>query len=192
MKSCTIRIINGVETLSAKLKFFFRLIEKYTPQSLSIKGRSIVMMGIIGRHLTIDMYGCSFDNLNNLEFIKEAMFTAISESDMTLLNFTYHKFEPQGLTALALLAESHMSVHTYPEKGYAAIDVFTCGDTSRPDHAAKVLRRFLKPEKIKITNIKRGDFGSISDMKPKIKVTVTPIRRVRDTGAKVFKFLSRK
>lgn len=150
-----------------------------------------MMMGIIGRHLTIDMYGCSFENLNNLDFIKEAMLTAITESNMILLNFTYHKFEPQGITALALLAQSHMSVHTYPEKGYAAIDVFTCGDASRPDHVVTVLRRLLKPEKIKITNIKRGDFGSISDMKPKIKVSVTPIRRVRDTGAKVFKFLSR-
>ena len=150
-----------------------------------------MIMGIIGRHLTIDMYGCSFEHLNNLEFIKEAMLAAITESNMTMLTFTHHKFEPQGLTAIALLAESHMSIHTYPERGYAAIDVFTSGDTSRPEHVAKVLRRFLKPEKIKITNIKRGDFGSVSDMKPKIKVSVTPIRRVRDTGAKVFKFLSR-
>jgi S-adenosylmethionine decarboxylase len=150
-----------------------------------------MMMGIISRHLTIDMYGCSFESLNTIEFLKEAMMAAITESNMTLLSFTYHKFEPQGLTALALLTEGHMNVHTYPEKGYAAIDVFNSSDNSYPDQAPKVLKRFLKPEKIKITNIKRGDFGSISDMKPKIKVSSTPIRRVRDTGAKVFKFLSR-
>lgn len=150
-----------------------------------------MMMGIISRHLTIDMYGCSFESLNSIEFVKEAMLAAITASNMTLLNFTYHKFEPQGITALALLAEGHMNVHTYPEKGYAAIDLFNSGDNSLPDQAPKALRTFLKPEKIKITNIKRGDFGSISDMKPKIKMSTTPIRRVRDTGAKVFKFLSR-
>lgn len=150
-----------------------------------------MIMGIIGRHLTIDMYGCNFESLTNTEFIKKAMTAAVAESNMTLLNFTYHKFESQGLTVLALLAEGHMSVHSYPEKGYAAIDVFTCSDNSQLNQASNALKRFLKPEKTKITNIKRGDFGSISDMKPKIKVSVTPIRRVRDTGVKVFKFLSR-
>jgi S-adenosylmethionine decarboxylase len=148
-------------------------------------------MGIISRHLTIDMYGCSSESLNTMENIKEAMLAAIAESNMTLLNFTDHQFEPKGLSALALLAEGHMSVHTFPDKGYAAIDVFNYSDTIHLEQACKVLKRFLKPEKTKITNIKRGDFGSVSDMKPKIKFSSTPIRRVRDTSAKVFKFLSR-
>lgn len=148
-------------------------------------------MKVIGRHLTVDMYGCSFENLNNLEFIKNAMITAIQEANMTLLDITTYKFDPLRLTALALLAESHMSIHTYPELGYAAIDVFTCGDHCRPDKAIAVLKRFLKPEKTKTTNIKRGDFGSVSDMKPKVKVSITPLRRVRDTGAKMLHFLKR-
>lgn len=148
-------------------------------------------MKVIGKHLTVDMYGCSFDTLNNLEFIQSAMLTAIQESNMTLLNFSYHKFEPQGLTALALLADSHLSVHTYPELGYAALDVFTSGDLSRPDKAIRILKTFLKPEKTKITTIRRGDFGSEKDMKPKVKVSMTPLRRVRNTGAKVLSFLSR-
>ncbi|VBB08488.1 s-adenosylmethionine decarboxylase [Lucifera butyrica] len=148
-------------------------------------------MKVIGKHLTVDMYGCSFANLDNLEFIKNAMLTAVSEANMTLLNFSYHKFEPQGLTALALLAESHMSIHTYPELGYAAVDVFTCGDHSRPDRAVSILKGFLKPEKTKTTNIKRGDFGSESDMKPKVRISIAPLRRVRNTGAKVLNFLSK-
>lgn len=148
-------------------------------------------MKIIGKHLTVDMYGCSFANLDNLEFIKHAMVTAVKEANMTLLDFSSYKFEPQGLTALALLAESHMSIHTYPELGYAAIDVFTCGDHSRPDKAVSVLKQFLKPEKTKTTNIKRGDFGSVSDMKPKIKISIAPMRRVRNTGTKVLNFLAK-
>lgn len=148
-------------------------------------------MKVIGKHLTVDMYGCSFESLDNVAFVKDAMLTAVKEANMTLLDFTYHKFEPQGLTALALLAESHMSIHTYPEMGYAAVDVFTCGDHSRPDKAVQTLQRFLQPEKTKTTNIKRGDFGSVSDMKPKVKVRITPMRRMRDTSAKVLRFLSR-
>ena len=149
------------------------------------------MTKLIGKHLTVDMYGCTFEHLNNLEFIKTATFTAVEEANMTLLNFTYHKFEPQGLTAMVILADGHMSVHTHPELGYAAVDVFTCGDHSRPDKAMQVLARLLQPEKTKTTHVRRGDFGSISDMKPKIKVKVTPMRRVRDTSAKVLRFLSR-
>jgi S-adenosylmethionine decarboxylase len=149
------------------------------------------LMRIIGKHLIVDMYGCNFDQLNNLEFIKSAMLAAVAEANMTLLDYSQFKFEPQGLTAIALLAESHMSIHTYPELGYAAIDVFTCGDHSRPDKAVIMLKKILMPEKTKITNIRRGDFGSESDMKPKIKVSMTPMRRVRSTGAKVFRFLVR-
>lgn len=145
----------------------------------------------IGKHITVDMYGCSFEVLDDLGFVKNAIITAVNEAQMTLLDFTSHKFEPQGLTALALLAESHLSIHTYPELGYAAVDVFTCGEHSRPDKAVAILKDFLKPTKVKTTNIKRGDFGSVADMKPKVKVSATPMRRVRDTGSKMLRLLSR-
>lgn len=148
-------------------------------------------MRVLGKHLTVDMYGCSFDILDNIEYIKTAMTTAVEESNLTLLDFSYYKFDPQGLTALALLAESHMSIHTYPELGYAAVDVFTCGDHTLPDKAIAILKNFLKPEKTKTTTIRRGDFGSENDMKPKVKVSIAPLRRVRNTGARVLKFLSR-
>lgn len=148
-------------------------------------------MKVIGRHLTVDMYGCKFDSLNNLDYIKEAMLAAIKEGNMTLLNLSSHQFQPQGLTALALLEESHMSVHTYPELGYAAVDVFTCGDHTRPDKAVSMLKQFLKPERMKVTNIRRGDFGTLSDMKPKVKTSAGPLTRVRSTSAKVLHFLYR-
>lgn len=149
-------------------------------------------MRTIGRHLAVDMYGCSFDILNNLDFIKTAMLAAVKDADMKLLDLSYHKFEPQGLTAIALLGQSHMSIHTYPELGYAAVDVFTCGDLSRPDKALSVLKRYLKPEKTKTTNIMRGDFGSQKDMKPRIKVSIAPLRRVRNTSARVWSYLRKK
>ena len=148
-------------------------------------------MKTLGRHLTVDMYGCKFEILNDIDFIKNAMTTAVREANLTMLDLSYYKFEPQGLTALALLSESHMSIHTYPELGFAAVDVFTGGDHARPDKAIAVLKTFLKPEKTKTTNIRRGDFGSESDMKPKVKVSIAPFRRVRNTGVRMLKFLSR-
>ena len=114
----------------------------------------------IGKQLSIDMYGCMFELLNDPVLIETAMMAALKEARLTLLNFTCHRFEPYGLTALALLSESHMTIHTYPELGYAAIDIFACGDDSRPDKAATVLKAFLKPEKTKATRLIRGDFGS--------------------------------
>ena len=149
-------------------------------------------MHALGKHLTVDMYGCSFAQLDDVEFIRNAMFTAISGANMHLLSYSYHKFEPQGLTSLALLAESHMSIHTYPEMGYAAIDVFTCGDHSLPDKAVAILKTFLKPEKTRTTHIMRGDFGAANDMKPRSNTTAAPLRRVRDTSARVFRFLVRR
>lgn len=119
------------------------------------------------------------------------MLAAISEGNMSLLDFSSHQLPPQRLTALALLEESHMSVHTYPELGYAAVDVFTCSDHSRPDKSVAVLKQFFKPERMKITNIRRGDFGTERDMKPKVKTSAGPLTRVRSTSAKVLHFLSR-
>lgn len=149
-------------------------------------------MKAIGKHLTVDMYGCNFESLNNLEYIKNVVISSIEQANMTLLNLTYHKFEPQGLTVLALLAESHLSIHTYPELGYAAVDVFTCGDHSRPDKAIAIMKTLLKPEKTKTTNIMRGDFGSQKDMKPRIKVSIAPLRRVRNTSARVWRYIRNK
>jgi len=148
-------------------------------------------MKLVGKHLTVDMYGCSFENLNNPEFIKSALLAAAKEANIILLDFISYKSEPHGLTAFALLEEGHISIHTYPELGYAAIDVFTCGNHSHPDNAVKLLRRWLKPEKTKTTHIKRGDFGSENDMKPKVKVSIAPLRRVRNTGARMLRFLAR-
>jgi S-adenosylmethionine decarboxylase len=149
-------------------------------------------MTSIGRHLTIDMYGCNYENLNNYEFIKTAMLAAISETNLAITDLVGQQTEPQGLTIIALLGKSHMSIHTYPEINYAAVDIFTCGDYIYPDKALPVLKSFLKPEKMRTTNIMRGDFGRQKDMKPRIRVTIAPLRRVRNTSARVWRFLRNK
>ena len=80
------------------------------------------------------------DLLDDEEFVKKALTEAASAAGATLLNLVSHKFEPQGVTALALLAESHISIHTYPEYGYAAVDAFTCGEHTNPESACRSLK----------------------------------------------------
>ena len=82
----------------------------------------------MGKHYLLNLYGCSFDRLNNQRFLVDLLENAASASGATVVETIYKKFEPQGVTVLCLLSESHISIHTWPEKGEAAVDIFTCGD----------------------------------------------------------------
>jgi S-adenosylmethionine decarboxylase len=112
------------------------------------------------------MYGCDFKVLDNEELFLETFKKAVEEAKMTLLNLSSHQFKPFGVTALALLSESHMSIHTYPELGYAAADVFTCGDEGDPFKAMEVLIETLKPERRNIIYIPRGTDIQDKDKSP--------------------------
>jgi S-adenosylmethionine decarboxylase len=84
-------------------------------------------MNNMGHHCLLNVYGCNFELLNNEEFLIRVLKKAAKECGATVLNMMSHKFEPQGVTAILLLSESHISVHTFPEYGKAAFDIFTCG-----------------------------------------------------------------
>ena len=81
----------------------------------------------MGEHLLLDVYDCTFDQLNSVHFLRSIFTKAILKSEMTILNEYSHKFSPCGVTMLFALAESHVSCHTWPEKQCVAIDIFTCG-----------------------------------------------------------------
>jgi S-adenosylmethionine decarboxylase len=80
----------------------------------------------------------------------------VKESESTALETIVHKFEPQGITGVVLLAESHIAMHTWPELKYIAIDLFTCGEKSKPLKALEYLKRELQPQRVEIKKIKRG------------------------------------
>ena len=82
-------------------------------------------------------------------------------------------------------------MHVYKDLRYVAADIFTCADSDKPEELAKVIQKFFRPDKIKSTFLKRGDFGLEREIKPKIKVRVAPLRRVKNAGAKVVKKLVR-
>jgi S-adenosylmethionine decarboxylase len=109
----------------------------------------------VGRHCIADLYGCNSTKLNDESLIREALAQAAERSGATLLSITSHKFQPQGVTALALLSESHISIHTWPELGYAAVDAFTCGTHTDPKKACQHLEETLEAKTGTTTSLKR-------------------------------------
>lgn len=110
----------------------------------------------MGNHLIAEFWhGKIIDDEKKL---KKILFEAIKRSNNTPLKFAFHKFNPQGITGVVLLAESHIALHGWPEFNYLAIDIFTCGDKTKPYKALKYLRKVFKPKKVEIQKIKRGKF----------------------------------
>ena len=100
-------------------------------------------MDMVGKHCILELYDCDSSKLDDEVFLRSAITQAAERAGATLLNLITHQFQPQGVTGLALLAESHISIHTWPEAGYAAVDVFTCGDHTMPEKACAVLSEEL-------------------------------------------------
>jgi len=97
-----------------------------------------------GRHLILDLYDCDPEILDNYEELQQLLETSLVMAKANILRIIGEKFKPQGVTLLALLAESHASIHTWPEIKYAAIDLYTCGDTTQTHKAAEFLKAKLK------------------------------------------------
>ena len=99
-----------------------------------------------GRHLILDLYDCDPGILDDFEELQRLLEASLVMAQATILRIIGEKFEPQGVTLLALLAESHASIHTWPEIGYAAIDLYTCGDKTETHKAAEFLKHKLKAQ----------------------------------------------
>lgn len=97
-----------------------------------------------GRHLILDLYNCDPDILDDYGELQRLLEASLVMAKANILRIIGEKFKPQGVTLLALLAESHASIHTWPEIGYAAIDLYTCGDTTQTHKAAEFLKAKLK------------------------------------------------
>ncbi|MBW5447837.1 adenosylmethionine decarboxylase [Cohnella sp. CFH 77786] len=123
-----------------------------------------------GRHVAVDTWGVNFDTLNNAELLQSHMVEAAEACGATVLSVQAKQFEPQGATVLVLLSESHLSIHTYPEKGFAAIDCYTCGETVDPQLAIDYLVGVLKPERTYSKKLVRG----LGEMKVEEPVLIQP------------------
>ena len=115
----------------------------------------------VGKHCILELYGCDSTRLDDEAFLRDTITAAAKRAGATLLNLITHRFQPQGVTGLALLAESHISIHTWPESGYAAVDVFTCGDHTMPEKACLTLAAELGSGRHKLTSFRRETPASV-------------------------------
>ena len=108
------------------------------------------------KHLLLELYRCDFEKLNDESFLRCILNRASKLANATVLNLISNKFEPQGVTAIALLAESHISIHTWPESNYSAVDIFTCGQNMMPEIASQYLIESLMAKEHSLRVIERN------------------------------------
>jgi len=113
----------------------------------------------LGTHLLLELRDCNSKTLTNLEFVRETLKNAALEAKATIVEVAFHEFSPFGISGMVVIAESHLAIHTWPEYGYAAVDVFTCGDLIDPRVAAQFLIEKFQSKNPSIIEMKRGILG---------------------------------
>ena len=113
-------------------------------------------MNALGRHLLMELKDCNGEVLDDVDALKDALLTAADEAGATVLDESFHRFSPHGISGVVIIAESHLFIHTWPEYSYAAADIFTCGDSVQPEKAAEIIIHKLGVRKHSITEIERG------------------------------------
>lgn len=143
-----------------------------------------------GKLIAVDMYNCSDATIKNEEAAKEQLQHACSAFSLQPCDIFVHKEEAQSEYSLfAICKQGHVTLHVYPEMGFATADVFSCAEGSDPAAVAKYLRTYFDADKSKITLLDRGDFGTLSDMKPHRRSKVRFIRRTQNLGGKLKKIM---
>ena len=113
-------------------------------------------MNALGVHLLLELRQCNSHRLDDLEFVRETMIAAARFMDAQIIGESFHRFNPQGITGVLAIAESHLSIHTWPELDYAAADIFTCGLSQDPHAAARVIIERMESKDPSIQTIERG------------------------------------
>ncbi len=118
----------------------------------------------LGRHLLAEFYDCEPNILNNVSLIEEVMCAAARVAGATIVQQNFHHFSPYGVSGVVVIAESHLAIHTWPEYGYAAIDLFTCGESVDPTVAYDYLRKHLHAKTAFYSELKRGLLAENGEM----------------------------
>ncbi len=110
----------------------------------------------LGRHILAEIYDCDPNILNNRNLVEKILVEAALETGAEVREVAFHKFSPQGVSGVVVISESHLAIHTWPELGYAAVDVFTCGDRVNPWGACNYISNKLSSKHMDATEVKRG------------------------------------
>lgn len=114
----------------------------------------------LGHQLMVEYHGCAPELLNDVEHVKRSMVAAAKATGATIVGELFHHFSPHGVSGVVVIAESHLAIHTWPEYGYAAVDLFTCGDEIDPYLGFALLKDALDAERSEVAEIYRGKFES--------------------------------
>ncbi len=118
-------------------------------------------MKTLGRHLIAEFYDCDKVILDDVDGIETGMKNAAYSTGATIVNSSFHRFLPYGVSGVVVISESHLTIHTWPEYGYAALDFFTCGDQVDPWKAFEYMKKALKAKRVHVVEHERGRYDEI-------------------------------
>ena len=130
-------------------------------------------MDYLGNHLLVELYECDSEKLNDLGKLEMVLEEAVRISGATALKTSFHQFAPQGVSGVIIIAESHFTIHTWPEYGYAALDIFTCGQSVDSQKALDYIEKELNVKTVSVTEMRRGNIRfpiKIGKTSPKVGV----------------------
>src|SRR5438128_11182404 len=113
-------------------------------------------MDTIGHHYIAEASGCKPDVIGKVEAVERILVRAAEVAGVQVWSISFHRFDPNGVSGVVVISESHMSLHTWPEVGYVALDIFTCGDTAKPEKAVQWAQKELGATNVHITEVTRG------------------------------------
>ncbi len=113
-------------------------------------------MKALGTHIVCELSGCDARSLTDVNGVETILKTAAEKANATILKTAFHRFQPQGVSGVVVIQESHLSIHTWPETGYAAMDFYTCGDHTDPWAACEYAAKMLGARSMRTTEVKRG------------------------------------
>lgn len=123
-------------------------------------------MEAIGTHLLLELKDCNRERLSDLNFLRNILLSAAREAGATIIGESFHPFPPYGgVSGMVIIAESHLSIHTWPEYGYAAVDIFTCGDRVHTQQAVQMLISGLEAKNHSVMELKRGVLDSRGELR---------------------------
>lgn len=113
-------------------------------------------MDTIGHHYIVEASGCNPGVIGKVETVEQIMVRAAEIAGVQVWSISFHRFNPNGVSGVVVISESHFSVHTWPEYGYTAVDIFTCGDSAKPEKAVQYALREFRATNVHITEVTRG------------------------------------
>lgn len=116
---------------------------------------------VLGQHMLVEFYNCNQQILDDVAAIEQHMNEAARVCGATIVQSTFHRFQPYGVSGVVVISESHLAIHTWPEYGYASVDLYTCGEEIQPHQAYEYLKAVFESKETEVQTLKRGHLDFI-------------------------------